>query len=73
MRRQDLYSLLRLLDAMDDHYDRKISDDEFMRMAASTRDSLAPSAGRDPDLAASVRALEDFLSGARTGPLPLGL
>jgi len=29
---------------MDHHYDRKISDDEFMQTAASTRDTLTPSA-----------------------------
>jgi uncharacterized protein YdcH (DUF465 family) len=28
-------TLLRLLDAMDDHFDRKISDHDFMRQAAS--------------------------------------
>jgi hypothetical protein len=70
VRRQNIRVLLQLLDAMDDHYDGKISDDEFMRTAASTRDSVALSAAHDPDLAVSVRVLQEFLSRARTGMLP---
>ncbi len=70
---QDRRSLLRLLDAMDDHYDQKISDEEFLRLAVCARDSLNPSAGRDPGLAVSVRVLEDFLSVARGDLLPAGL
>jgi hypothetical protein len=29
---EDLRILLRLLDAMDDHFDRRISDQEFLRL-----------------------------------------
>ena len=64
--------LLRLLDAMDDHFDRRISDQEFLRLAAAARDSLEPSAAHDPGLAASARALEDFLSAASDDPPPAG-
>jgi hypothetical protein len=61
--------LLQLLDVMDDHYDGKVSDDEFMQAAASAWDSVALSAAHDPDLAIAVRVLEEFLAGARTGML----
>jgi hypothetical protein len=64
--------LLRLLDAMDDHFDQEISDHEFLRQAASARDSLNPSPADDPRLVAEVRALKDFLSAARSDPLPAG-
>jgi hypothetical protein len=70
---QDHRSLLRLLDAMDDHFDRKISEQEFLRRAGLTRDSLDPSAGRNPGPAVSVRALEDFLSAAEGNLLPVEL
>jgi hypothetical protein len=70
---QDRRSLVRLLDAMDDHFDRRISDQDFLRLAASTRDSLSKSAVDDPGLAVSVRALEDFLSAASDDPLPVDL
>jgi hypothetical protein len=68
---QNRRSLLRLLDAMDDHFDSRISDEEFLRLAASARDSLNPSAMHDPGLAVSVRALEDFLSAAEGDALPV--
>jgi hypothetical protein len=58
---QDRRSLVRLLDAMDDHFDQLISDQEFLCLAASTRESLMPSAVHDAGLAASVRALDNFL------------
>jgi hypothetical protein len=54
---------------MDDHYDGKVSDDEFMQAAASAWDSVALSAAHDPDLTIAVRVLEEFLAGARTGML----
>jgi hypothetical protein len=44
---QDLRILLGLLDAMDDHFDRRISDQEFLRLSASARDSLTPPAALD--------------------------
>jgi hypothetical protein len=69
---QDRRCLLRLLDAMDEHFDRRVSDQEFLRKAASTRDSLNLSAADDPALLAAVRALEDFLSAGKDGPLPAG-
>jgi hypothetical protein len=69
---QDRRCLLRLLDAMDDHFDRRISDQEFLRKAASTRDSLNLPAADDPALPAAVRALEDFLSAGKDSPLPVG-
>jgi len=70
---QDLRFLVRLLDAMDDHFDQRISDQEFLRLAASTRDSLSPAAVRDPELAASVHALEAFMSAAKGDPFPAEL
>jgi len=70
---QDRRSLVRLLDAMDDHFDRRISDQDFLRLAASTWDSLNSSTVNDPGLAISVRALEDFLSAASGDPLPVEL
>ena len=66
----DLRILLRLLDTMDDHFDRRISDQQFLRLAASAQDSLSASAAHDPGLAAAVRALEIFLSGTKGEPLP---
>jgi hypothetical protein len=66
----DLRILLRLLDTMDDHFDRRISDEEFLRLAASAHDSLSASAAHDPRLAAAVRALEILLNGAKGDPLP---
>lgn len=70
----DRRCLLRLLDAMDEHFDRRISDREFLRQAASARDALdRPAAcGRDPALTAAARALEDFLRAAKGSPLPAG-
>lgn len=65
--------MLRLLDAMDDHYDQRISDQEFIRLAASTRNSLESPAEYAPDIAVAVRALENFLSAATGGRLPLDL
>jgi hypothetical protein len=70
---QDRRYLVRLLDAMDDHFDRRISDQEFLRLAPSTRDSLHPPAGHEPGMAAAVRALEDLLSTASGDPLPAEL
>ena len=70
---QDRRSLGRLLDAMDDHFDRRISDQEFLRLAASTRDSLNPPAGHEPGMAAAVRALENLLRTASGDPLPAEL
>jgi hypothetical protein len=67
---QDLRTLLRLLDAMDDHFDQKISDHELLRQAASARGSLNPSPAHDPRRPAAVRALEDFLSTATSDRLP---
>ena len=67
---QDRRSLLRLLDAMDDHFDRRICDQEFLRLAASTRASLSSPPVHDPRLAVIVRALEDFLISAEGSPLP---
>jgi hypothetical protein len=61
------------LDAMDDHFDQKISDPEFLRRAGLTRDCLDPSAGRDPGLAVVVRALGDFLGAAEGDLLLSGL
>jgi hypothetical protein len=54
---------------MDDHFDWRISDQESLRLAASTWDSLNPPADHEPGLVAPVRALEDFLSAA-SGRLP---
>ena len=68
----DLRILLRLLDADDDHFDQRISGQEFLRLSASARDSLTPSAAHDPGLAAAVHALDVFLSTAKTDPLPAG-
>jgi hypothetical protein len=70
---QDLRILLRLLDADDDHFDQRISDQEFLRLSASARDSLTPSAAHDPGLAPAVRALEVLLSAAKDDPLPAKL
>jgi hypothetical protein len=70
---QDLRILLRLLDADDDHFDQRISDQEFLRLAASARNSLTPSAAHDPGLAAAVRALDSLLNAAKDDPLPAGL
>lgn len=56
---------------MDDHFDRRISDQEFLRLAASTWDVLDPSAVHDPGLAVAVHVLEDFLSAARSDLLPV--
>jgi hypothetical protein len=67
---QELRTALRLLDAMDDHFDQKISDREFLNQAASARDLLNPSPAGDPRLAAAALALEDFLSAATSDPLP---
>jgi hypothetical protein len=69
---QDLRILLRLLDADDDHFDQRISGHEFLRLAASARDSLTPSAARDPGLAAAVRALDALLNAAKGDQLPAG-
>jgi hypothetical protein len=67
---QDLRVLLRLLDSMDDHFDQKISDQEFLRVAGAALDSLDPSAAHDPGLAVAVRTLDVLLSAARADPLP---
>jgi hypothetical protein len=64
-------SLLWLLDAMDDHFDSRITDQQFLHLAASARDSLDPSAAYDPGLAVSVRALDNFLSAAGGDALPV--
>jgi hypothetical protein len=69
---QDLRILLRLLDADDDHFDQRISDQEFLRLSASAWDSLTPSAAHDPGLAPAVRALDALLSAAKGDPLPAG-
>jgi hypothetical protein len=69
---QDLRILLRLLDADDDHFDQRISDQEFLRLSASARNSLTPSAAHDPGLAPAVRALDALLSAAKGDPLPAG-
>jgi hypothetical protein len=66
----DLRALLRLLDAMDDHFDRRISDQEFLCLAASARAGLTPPAVNDPALSAAVRALDALLSARKAGPLP---
>ena len=73
MTRQDLLTLLRLLDADDDHFDRRISGQEFLLRAASARNSLTPSAAHDPGLAAAVRALDALLSAESDSPLPAEL
>jgi hypothetical protein len=67
---QDLRILLRLLDTMDDHFDQKVSDQEFLRLAASAPDFLNASAAHDPGLAAAVRALDALLTAAKGDPLP---
>jgi hypothetical protein len=67
---QDLHTLLRLLDTMNDHFDRIISDQEFLHLAASARDSLSPSAAHDPALATAVRTLSVLLGTAKDDPLP---
>ena len=67
---QDLRTLLRLLDAMDDHFDRRISDQEFLRLAATARAALTPPAANDPALSAAVRALDVLLRAPTAGPLP---
>jgi hypothetical protein len=67
---QDLRILLRLLDKMDDHFDHKISDREFLLLAAFARDSLSPSAAHDQGLAAAVRALDAHLTAAANDPAP---
>jgi hypothetical protein len=64
----DLRALQRLLDTMDDHFDQKISDREFLQLASAARDSLSPAAARDPALAAAVRALHALLSAASPPP-----
>lgn len=58
---------------MDDHYDQRISDEQFVLQAVSARSSLGSAAIGDPDMAPAVRALEDFVEAARGGPLPLNL
>lgn len=73
MNDQDRRALLRLLDAMDDHFDQRISDQEFVRLAASTCDSLHRSAAGGEELAGSLRALEDFLGGVTGDRLPVDL
>jgi hypothetical protein len=70
---RDRRFLVRLLDAMDDHFDRRISDQEFLRMAALTQDPLNPPGDHEPGMAAAVRALEDFLSAASGDTLPAEL
>jgi hypothetical protein len=67
---QDLRTLLRLLDAMDDHFDRRTTDQEFLRLAASARAALTPPAAHDPALSAAVRALDALLHAPKAGPLP---
>ncbi len=67
MNGQDLRILLRLLDTMDDHFDRRISDQEFLRLAASARNSLTPPAAHDLSLAAAVHALDILLLSAAQG------
>jgi hypothetical protein len=62
--------LLRLLDAMDDHFDRRIPDQEFLRLAASARAALTPPAAHDPAMSAAVRALDVLLHAPKAGPLP---
>jgi hypothetical protein len=54
---------------MDDHFDQKISDREFLHLAASARDSLTLSAVHDPALATAVRALY-ALSTVKDDPFP---
>jgi hypothetical protein len=71
--REDLLTLLRQLDADDDHFDGRISDQEFLRRAASTRGSLTRSAAHDPGLAAAVHALDALLGAAQEGQPPLRL
>lgn len=66
----ELRTLLRLLDAMDNHSDQKTSDHDFMRQAASALDLLNQPPVDDPRLDSAVRALEDLVSAARCGPLP---
>jgi hypothetical protein len=70
---QDLRILLRLLDADDDHFDQRISDQEFLRLSASARNSLTPSAAHDPRLAAAVHSLDALLGAAKDDPLPAKL
>jgi CDGSH-type Zn-finger protein len=70
---RDLQSLLRILDLMDDHFDRRVSDEQFVLQAVATLESLDPVARDDPDLAAAVHALEGFVNAARGAPLPLDL
>ena len=65
--------MLRLLDADDNHFDRRISDQEYLRRAASARNSLTPSAAHDLSLAAAVRALDALLSAESDSPLPAEL
>jgi hypothetical protein len=69
----DLLSLGCLLEAMDDHYDQRISDEQLVLQAVSTRGCLDPAAREDPDLARAVRALEDFVNAAGDAMLPLDL
>jgi len=64
---QDLRILLGLLDTMDDHFDRPISGQEFLRLAASARSSLTTTAANNPGLAAAVHALDVVLQSAANG------
>jgi len=66
---EDLRTLLRLLDTMDDHFDQRITDQEFLHLATSARDSLSPSAAHDPALATAVRTLCALLGPAKDDPL----
>ena len=66
---RDLRTLLQLLDTMDDHFDQKISDQEFLHLAISARESLRPSAAHDPALATAIRALYVLLSTVKDDPL----
>jgi hypothetical protein len=68
---QDRHFLLSLLDAMDDHFDRRISDHDFRRLATSARNSLMPQDLHDPDLAAAIEALDGFLITTQEGQAPM--
>ncbi len=73
MTNHDLLALGRLLDAMDDEYDGRISGEQLVEKAASTLASLDPAAALDSDLARAVRALKAFIDAAREAPSPLDL
>jgi hypothetical protein len=56
---------------MDDHFDQRISDSEFVRLAAAARSALSPQELDDPELAAATHALDRFLVAAQDEQAPV--